>query len=43
MKIYLVGGAVRDELLDIKNADKIYKLENKTLVEMNMEEEVYDA
>lgn len=28
---------------DIKNADKIYKLENKTLVEMNMEEEVYDA
>ena len=28
---------------DIKNADKIYKLENKTLVEINMEEEVYDA
>lgn len=28
---------------DIKNADKIYKLENKTLVEMNIEEEVYDA
>ena len=28
---------------DIKNADKIYKLENKALVEMNMEEEVYDA
>lgn len=28
---------------DIKNADKIYKLENKTLVEVNMEEEVYDA
>lgn len=28
---------------DIKNADKIYKLENKTLVEMNMEKEVYDA
>ncbi len=28
---------------DIKNADKIYKLEDKTLVEMNMEEEVYDA
>lgn len=28
---------------DLKNADKIYKLENKTLVEMNMEEEVYDA
>lgn len=27
---------------DIKNADKIYKLEDKTLVEMNMEE-VYDA
>ena len=28
---------------DIKNADKIYKLENKTLVKINMEEEVYDA
>ena len=28
---------------DIKNADKIYKLENKTLVEINIEEEVYDA
>ena len=28
---------------DIKNADKIYKLENKALVEINMEEEVYDA
>lgn len=28
---------------DIKNADKIYKLENKALVEMNVEEEVYDA
>lgn len=28
---------------DIKNADKIYKLENKTLTEMKMEEEVYDA
>lgn len=28
---------------DIKNADKIYKLEKKALVEMNMEEEVYDA
>ena len=28
---------------DIKNADKIYKLENKTLVEINMEEEVYEA
>lgn len=28
---------------DIKNADKIYKLENKTIVEINMEEEVYDA
>ena len=28
---------------DIKNADKIYKLENKTLVETNIEEEVYDA
>lgn len=28
-------------LEDIKNADKIYKLENKTLVEFNMEEEVY--
>ena len=28
---------------DIKNADKIYKLENKTLVEINMEEEVCDA
>ncbi len=28
---------------DIKNADKIYKLENKTLVEINMEEVVHDA
>ena len=28
---------------DIKYADKIYKLENKTLVKINMEEEVYDA
>ncbi len=28
---------------DVKNADKIYKLENKTLVEINMEEGVYDA
>jgi hypothetical protein len=28
-------------LEDIKNANKIYKLENKTLVEFNMEEEVY--
>ena len=28
---------------DIKNADKIYKLEKKALVEMNMEEEVYDC
>lgn len=28
---------------DIKNADKIYKLENKTLIEINMEKEVYDA
>lgn len=29
-------------LEDIKNADKIYKLENKTLVEFDMEEEEYD-
>ena len=29
-------------LEDIKNADKIYKLENKTLVEFNMEEEEYN-
>lgn len=28
---------------DIKNADKIYKLENKTLVEINMEEVVHNA
>ena len=28
---------------DIKNADTIYKLENKTLVEMKIEKEVYDA
>ena len=28
---------------DIKNADKIYKLENKALVEINMEEELYEA
>ena len=27
---------------DLKNADKIYKLENKTLKEMNLEQEVYD-
>ena len=29
-------------LEDIKNADKIYKLENKTLVEFDLEEEEYD-
>jgi ABC-type multidrug transport system fused ATPase/permease subunit len=28
---------------DIKNADKIYKLEDKTLVEMDEREEVYNA
>lgn len=28
---------------DIKNADKIYKLEDKTLKEMNIEQEVYNA
>lgn len=34
MKIYLVGGAVRDELLDIKNADKDYVVTGATPEQM---------